>query len=345
MATPIRNAHADPMAYVRVKPDDLDQVNKAVAILEAAAEIDDPDHWPLIPELHVGFLKYGWDMEPGDQYLYVPDGSDEPVGVLDIEMPKRDNLQLVWCGLVVHPDHRRQGHGTAMAEEVVRRTSEANRSIIWTGTAEDDEGSRAFAERLGFKYASHDARRRQVLADVDWAEVDRLEEKARAASEEYALERVVAPIDDKLLAELIEVTAAINDAPMGELTFEPEVFDLDRLRAVEQAREGRGDTIYRILARHRETGVVGGHTLVAVNPLRPDRVFQGDTAVHRDHRGHRLGMALKIDMMRWLADVEPGIEVIETWNNADNTFMISVNESIGYRLSRIFATHERKLTD
>ena len=53
----------------------------------------------------------------------------------------------------------------------------------------------------------------------------------------------------------------------------------------------------------------------------------------RAHRGHRLGLLLKIDMMRWLAEAEPQLEVMETWNNADNRFMISVNEAA--RLSAV----------
>ena len=88
------------------------------------------------------------------------------------------------------------------------------------------------------------------------------------------------------------------------------------------------------IARHRQTGEVGGHTVVATHPLRPEVGGQGDTAVARQHRGHRLGLLLKIDMMHWLAEVEPQLKIIQTWNNADNTFMINVNEALGYRLSR-----------
>jgi RimJ/RimL family protein N-acetyltransferase len=62
--------------------------------------------------------------------------------------------------------------------------------------------------------------------------------------------------------------------------------------------------------------------------------------VSRAHRGHRLGLLLKIAMMRWLAEAEPQLELLETWNNADNRFMISVNELLGYRLSNTFATYE-----
>ena len=146
-----------------------------------------------------------------------------------------------------------------------------------------------------------------------------------------------------MLTELIEATAAINDAPMGALTYEDEIFDLSRMQAVEANLAGRGDLSYRVLARHRGTGEVGGHTFVAINPLRPTVGRQGDTAVARQHRGHRLGLLLKIEMMRWLAEVEPQLEVIETWNNVDNRFMINVNEQLGYRLSQTYATFERTL--
>ena len=79
---------------------------------------------------------------------------------------------------------------------------------------------------------------------------------------------------------------------------------------------------------------------MVVSPHRPHVGLQADTAVSRAHRGHRLGLLLKIDMMRWLAEAEPQLEVLETWNNADNRFMISVNEALGYRLSETYATYE-----
>ena len=41
---------------------------------------------------------------------------------------------------------------------------------------------------------------------------------------------------------MVEVTAAINDAPMGTLTFEDEVFDLGRLQDIETAREQKEAT-------------------------------------------------------------------------------------------------------
>ena len=259
-------------------------------------------------------------------------------------MPWRDNRHLVLASLTVHPDRRRQGHGSALMEELLRRATAAGRTTVWLGVAADDEGSQAFLSRHGFRYANPDARRRQVLAEVDPTHLDRLFVEAEVRAADYELLRLSPPYADELLADLVEVTAAINDAPMGELTYEDEHFDLQRLRDLETARTGRGDRVYRVVARHRGTGEVGGHTVVFLHPDRPTFGNQGDTAVARAHRGHRLGLLLKIDMMRWLAASEPQLEVIETWNQAGNDYMISVNESIGYRLHRNFHVWERNLT-
>lgn len=333
------------MPFLRVHPDDLAAVTAANGLLNAAMAVDDPTSPRNLPELVAAYLRWGWDLEPPERYLYYAPGSDQPVGVLDLEMPTRDNRHLVWSEITVHPDRRRQGHGTEILAETVRRTEAAGRTTIWLGVADDDAGSRAFVEKNGFGYASHDARRRQALAEVDTPAVGRLFDEALVAAADYRLERVVPPVSDEVLAELVDVTAAINDAPMGELTYEDEVFDVDRLRAMQTARAETGDRMYRVVARHRETGRVGGHTFVVVHPLRPTFGFQGDTAVAREHRGHRLGLLVKIETMRWLAEAEPQLETIETFNHADNEFMIRVNEAIGYRLDRIYNMFERNLTD
>jgi len=328
------------MPFVRVKPDDMAQVTAVATIVEAARQVDDPDDFPVIADMLAGYLRYGWDLEPAEHYLYTPEDTKEPVGVLAMELPTRDNLHLVWAEIWVHPDHRRHGYGSAIMNETVRRTREAGRNTIWVGTAEDDQGARKFVEGFGFNYASHDARRRQVLADVDQANVQRLWAAAEQKAADYCLERLRLPTADELLGELVEVTAAINDAPMGELTYEDEKFDVQRLRDFETALSGRGERAYRVIARHRQTGEVGGHTIVFLHPLQPEFAGQGDTAVARNHRGHRLGLLLKIDMLHWLAEAEPQVKIIQTWNNVDNGYMINVNEALGYRLHRIFNMYE-----
>ena len=157
--------HPGLMDFVRVKPDDMTQVAAVAGIEEAARQVDDPDAFPPIAKMLAGQMRYGWDLEPPEHYLYIPEGASDPVGLLVLDMPTRDNLHLVWAQIFVHPDHRRYGHGSVIMNEALRMARESGRSTIWVGTAEDDQGARRFVEGFGFRYASHDARRRQVLAE------------------------------------------------------------------------------------------------------------------------------------------------------------------------------------
>jgi hypothetical protein len=129
-----------------------------------------------------------------------------------------------------------------------------------------------------------------------------------------------------------QMTAAINDAPTDDLDIEDEVFTPERIRRFESAQLGRGRRIYRLVARERATGALAGHTVVGVEAERPWHSWQFDTSVLGAHRGHRLGLLLKADMLRWLADAEPQLRTLDTWNAASNAHMIRVNEALGYRV-------------
>lgn len=333
------------MPLARVDPADPVTLGELARLLEAARRVDDPDAFPLTERALQAHLTHGSDLRPSSHHLLVPEAGGPAVGALELELPTFDNHHLVWGEITVHPGYRHQGYGAQLLDELLARTRAAGRDTVWVGVAEDDAAGRAFLERHGFGYASHDARRRQVLADIDPGEIDRLEQVATQGARDYELLRWRPPFDDGQLLALAEVTAAINDAPMGNLTFEDEVFDLPRMRDQQEARRRRGDRFYEVVARHRGSGLLAGHTQVAVEPETPTLGHNVDTAVARGHRGHRLGFALKIAMLRWLAEAEPQLEVIETWNHADNTFMINVNEALGYRLSRVFALYELRLTE
>ncbi len=69
---------------------------------------------------------------------------------------------------------------------------------------------------------------------------------------------------------------------------------------------------------------------MVVDPADPGWGHQLITAVTRKHRGHRLGLIVKIAMLDLLATAEPQLERIVTWNAQANEHMIAVNEALGY---------------
>ena len=55
--------------------------------------------------------------------------------------------------------------------------------------------------------------------------------------------------------------------------------------------------------------------------------------VARAHRGHRLGLLLKVAMLELLAEREPQLETIETFNADANAQMVGINETLGFQVT------------
>jgi RimJ/RimL family protein N-acetyltransferase len=312
-------------------PDDGRAVREVTELLAAAGAADCPGSLPHTVASYTGLLRHGWDGEPPTTYVgrTTPDGPI--VGLVAVDLPARDNTHLGWLGIDVHPDHRRRGHGTELLAFGTDVARQAGRRVLgidgW-----DTAGSRAFAERHGFERKSAEVNRRQLLAELDWTVLDKLYDEALRAAGDYRLLRITDAVPDGLLDDVVRMTAAINDAPTDDLDIEDEVFSPERIRAFEQAMAGWDRTLYRVVAQHKESGELGGHSLVGVERDRPDVGWQLDTAVVRAHRGHRLGLLVKIDLLRWLREAEPKMATIDTWNAESNQHMIAVNEQLAYRI-------------
>ena len=123
----------------------------------------------------------------------------------------------------------------------------------------------------------------------------------------------------------------VEDAPMGDLEWEPEQFDAERWSGAENTILGRGRRTYGCASVHTETGEVTGFTLCVVDGDVPEHAWQWTTIVLPWHRGHRLGLRLKADTLLRLLDHEPAVRRMDTWNAEVNAPMVAVNELMGYR--------------
>lgn len=309
-------------------PDDTRRMAGYLEVLNAARAVDSPWVHPTTVRAEQGLLRYGWDGEPQDPYLAVAE--DVPVATGVISTSEWDNIQLAWLYLHVHPAHRRQGYGSAMLAALIEEARRRGRTSIviegWEGPA-----PRGFGERHGLEVKSVAVQRRQHLAEVDWSGLERLHTQARGAAADYEILRQEGLTPAHELEAVAALSGAINDAPTDDLEIEDEVYNGDRVGAYERAQLDRGRRLYRTIARHRESGELAGHTVVAVDAEQPRFGEQHDTAVSKAHRGHRLGLLLKTEMNLWLRQAEPQLTEIDTWNAASNDFMIGVNEAIGYR--------------
>jgi GNAT superfamily N-acetyltransferase len=310
--------------------DDRD-VAGAVALHEAARLVDSP-HQLVGPTLfsYRTFLQQGWDGDPPHAAL-ARDEKGRVVGVLQLTLPHWDNTHLGLVDVTVDPLTRRQGIGRKLFEAGCERVRAEGRRLVITDCWADSPGVR-FAEAMGLERAAVGVQRRQNLRALDWPRLDAEYAAAESRAGGYELVRIAGPTSAEMLPDVASMVAAINDAPFDDLDIEDEVFTPERVRRFERAQVAARMRTYRVIARERETGTLGGHTMVAVDAEHPGYASQYDTSVLRSHRGHRLGRLLKIDMLQWLADAEPQLRMLDTWNAASNDHMIEVNEVLGYQV-------------
>jgi GNAT superfamily N-acetyltransferase len=259
-----------------------------------------------------------------------------------VSLPARDNTHLGFVDVTVDPAVRRQGLGRSLFDAAVERVRSDNRSLV-LAECFDTPHSLAFAKSLGMDRAIEEVKRWQDLTGVDTAHLDREFAVAEEAADGYELVRMPAEIPDDLMPAVVDMVTAINDAPTDDLDVEDEVFSAERVRAFQAAQAAHRRRIYQLAARHKATGTLAGHTMVGVKSDQPWHAEQFDTSVLRDHRGHRLGLLLKIGMLRWLTEAEPQLTGIETWNAASNDHMIAVNEALGYEVVATATCFQRHL--
>jgi hypothetical protein len=57
---------------------------------------------------------------------------------------------------------------------------------------------------------------------------------------------------------------------------------------------------------------------------------QGDTLVASAHRGRRLGLRVKLANLELLRHDQPQVRYVDTFNAADNRWMVAINDALGY---------------
>lgn len=262
----------------------------------------------------------------------------EVVGVAGVTVPLHENTSTVEVEVGVRPDRWRCGIGTALlarAEDIAR--SEGRPLLVGMASyphdaPADGSGTRAgeFARSQGFRFGLGDVQR--VLDLPMPAElVEQLVSRAAGHHEGYTFRQLSGLAPDDLLPALAGLRAAVEtEAPTGEITRERGTVDLDVARAEEQALADQGRTRYTTVALAPD-GSVAGYTDLVVPDFHPPWIYQWGTLVWSAHRGHRLGLALKVRNAAWVQRLFPDRRAIRTWNAEVNAPMVAVNEAMGFR--------------
>jgi GNAT superfamily N-acetyltransferase len=290
-----------------------------------------------------------------------------------ISIPLRDNLRTAYVQLEVMPRVRRQGIATALFRFAEQQVASRGRSTVmaWSDARIGDDGPPAGPVLVpptgAGEYPADDAAAALALAcGFDLVQVDRQSVLDLAAlrsragrellgrqqadavtvgSSRYEFLQWADHCPEDLVGDYSLLRRRMStDPPAGGFAQEEELWDEGRIRREEDRSLAAGAATLVQAVRHRGTGHLVGHTVLERFDAKPAVVYQGDTLVLDRHRGHRLGMGLKIANLRRAVDAWPTAERIYTWNAEENTFMLKVNVALGFRPSGRTAGWQRMWT-
>jgi GNAT superfamily N-acetyltransferase len=315
------------------------EVAAVVDLLNAAGAVDVPadPRWQTD-----GYRDYLICTMPGERRAcwIAPDPhADRLLGQANVLL--MDDIGVI--DLVVHPDARNHGVGSALLLAVARRA--ADEGIPSLGVeAIGDTPSVRFYESQGFRWAYAEMRNVLDLTTVDWL---RLGGMAQGIGSGYRVEYHPGGPPEHLFAAYAAAKESVReDADTdGDLDLRPSSYDPERLRASLLTLNARGLKPYIVLAIHEPTGRVAGLTEVVVPRQRPGRADQYDTIVVPEHRGYGIGRAIKARMLFELRAAEPKLNEVQTWHALEKEPMLKVNADLGFQPDREWREYEADVAD
>jgi GNAT superfamily N-acetyltransferase len=316
------------MRTERIDPaSDTAAVRVCHEIYVAAARADGMRRPAMSPRAFLAWLRYGWTEDPSEAWL-ARDDDGEACGWYQLTLPERENRHLADLNLVVAPPRRRAGLGNALLGHAADRARQAGRTLL-TGHTEESSAGTAFARALGARPRLTGTFSVLRLGSIPPGHLADLRRKAAAPAVGYSLVSWEGPTAEHRLVQVAELLGIETDAPRaaGE---EPQGWDAARVRAADQRLADQGWRFYSIAARAERGGALVAITQLGVDPLDPSWGIQSLTAVAGPHRGHRLGLLVKVAMLELLAAHEPHLSQIQTLTAEGNEHMVAINNEIGF---------------
>ena len=253
------------------------------------------------------------------------DADGVPVGSAFLRLnSKPSQAHLAELELVVHPAERRKGVGSQLLAAVIEGARENEARVVLADATADSPGD-TFLGQHGFVIGLTLIFTRLPLAEYAVLDV--------AAPKGYRLESWHGVPPDHLIESFTEARAAMNDAPVGDISYGVETWDLERTRSVANVVAQRGEILETVAAVEESTGRVAGFTeLVVPGDGKGDAQHYG-TAVLAAHRGHGLPLWMKAAQIDQLRERYPDLAGLLTDMATTNLAMQRVNARLGYAVT------------
>lgn len=294
-------------------PADYDRLAPLFAAVypDYPGELAETRHADAIREARYRFQR--WVIERDDALIGLGEYNQEP----DMYHPRKFQFNVM-----IHPDHRRQGLGSALYDHMTRALSSFKPIALYSYAREDHQDGITFLQQRGYVESMREWESHLTVAEFDPAPYAAIEQQVRARGIEIKTLAELAsdPERDHKLHRLhVEVG---HDVPYPDrqtpLSFDYWVkSDLNAPNRLANAY---------FVAVDRETYV--GLSYVNAVEGAGDQLETGLTGVRRDYRRQGIALALKLRALAFAR--AHGYRLIKTWNEAGNEAMLSINRQLGF---------------
>lgn len=269
------------------------------------------------------------------------EGGEAVVGRASTFLPLQENLETVSVAVAVHPAFRGRGIGTALVEEaLLPAIRESGRTLVEgygeiPGHGDPDDPTHPvlrLAGRLGVSRKNL-AVCRALPLPLEEAHLDALQAEAEEKLGGYRIELWDGEIpEEHLVAYGLLMRQLEIDEPDEEFEHEAPDYTPERIRENERRMREQGTVRITAVAVAPDGSFVGNSEVHVHASEESTLGWQEITLVMPEHRGHRLGLALKVATHRQLHERAPRLRSVVTWNSHVNPWMIAINEKLGYEV-------------
>lgn len=257
------------------------------------------------------------------------------------------NTDMAFTQVWVRPAARGRGVGRTLFAAVLAALPPQRTRILSYVVSDPADGPLATSQAPGPRFARALGLRVGELCHVrrhPWptsaALLDSLDPATLAADGtrrvgDYTIEVYINGVAPELQEDVARLHGMVEaEVEAGDIDYEPEPFTAADYRDAIARAETNGTRRVEAVAvwvdaagRRRAVGV----SSYAV-PSQPDANIEVlETLVEREHRGHRLGWAVKCAVERQLLALELPHPAVNTCNADENAYMLAINDALGFR--------------